>query len=110
MNSRLYLRGPELLVPLDLLRRVAVDAELVIVLDVVGHRDGPLAYNDVGAAAVVATRCANVPILRRRYRSVPLVVPVVVERREVRVRQVRGRVAGTPCLSLYFQISGVGYS
>ena len=76
--KRLDLGGPPAAVPLDLLLAGVADGELVVVLDVLGHSEGPLAHDDAVFALVVAG-CVDVPALAALDARVPAVVPVVVE-------------------------------
>lgn len=76
--KRLGLGCPPAAVPLDLLLAGVADGELVVVLDVIGHGQGPLAYDDAVLALVVAC-CADVSALAAVDARVPAVVPVVVE-------------------------------
>ena len=83
-------------VPLDLLLRIAIDAELVVILHVVGDGDRPFPDNGVVPTAVVAACRRDVAVLALRYGRVPLVVFVVIVGRESRVWQVRIRVSSAP--------------
>lgn len=89
-----HLGGPELLVPVGLVGAV-LDAELVVVLDVVGDGDGPLADNDV-VVALVAAGGVEIAVFGGGDAGVPFEVAVVVKGGEVGAGEGAGWVSGAP--------------
>lgn len=73
--------GPELLVPVGLVGAV-LDAELVVVLDIVSDGDGPLADDGV-FVALVAAGGVEIAIFGGGDAGVPFEVAVVVKGGEI---------------------------
>lgn len=86
--------GPELLVPVGLVG-AALDAKLVVVLDIVGDRDGPFADNDVVCTLITAGG-VEVTIFGGGDAGIPFEVAVVVKGGEIGAGQSAGGVSRAP--------------
>lgn len=90
------------MVPVGLVGAV-LDAELVVVLDVVGDGDGPLADDDV-VVALVAAGGVEIAVFGGGDAGVPFEVAVVVEGGEVGAGEGTGWVSGAPGRVLLWSI------
>lgn len=94
--------GPELLIPVGLVGAV-LDAKLVVVLDIVGDRDGPFADNDV-VCTLVAAGGVEIAIFGGGDAGIPFEVAVIVKGGEIGAGESAGWVSRAPGRGLLLSI------